>query len=45
MKTYSVHATTEKLFENYNSNLFENYSFKNYMETRVAILKFFIKTD
>ena len=45
MKTYSVHATIKKFFENYNLNLVEKYSFKSYRETRVVILKFFIKTD
>ena len=40
MKTYSVHATIKKFFENYNLNLVEKYSFKSYGETRVVILKF-----
>ena len=45
MKIYSGHAIIKKLFENYNSNHFEKYSFKNFGETTVVILNFFIKPD
>ena len=45
MKIYSGHAIIKKLFENYNSNHFEKYSFKNFGETTVVILNFFIKPN
>ena len=45
MKIYSGHAIIKKLFKNYNSNHFEKYSFKNFGETTVVILNFFIKPN